>query len=63
MDDKRFEVIEKQGKLTQFQVIRDNQTGVLYMSYSAGYGLAMTVMMDRDGKPLVDEGYTKPRSY
>lgn len=55
MGVKRFEIIEKQGKLTQFQVIRDNQTGVLYVSYTQGSGLAMTVMVDQDGKPLVDE--------
>lgn len=63
MNDKRFEVIEKQGKLTQFQVIRDNQTGVLYMSYGAGYGLAMTVLVDPEGKPLIDTDYTPPRLY
>ncbi|AXI00184.1 hypothetical protein DV702_10905 [Sporosarcina sp. PTS2304] len=63
MDEKRFEVIEKQGKMTQFQVIRDNQTGVLYMSYAAGYGLAMTVMVDPDGKPLVDKNYRGPGYY
>ncbi|WP_438314842.1 DUF6440 family protein [Sporosarcina sp. FA9] len=29
MDNKRFEVIEKQGKMEVYQVIRDNETGVL----------------------------------
>lgn len=57
MNSKRFEVIEKQGKMEVFQVIRDNQTGVLYMSHSAGYGLGLTAMVDQDGKPLVDEDY------
>ncbi|UOQ44901.1 DUF6440 family protein [Halobacillus salinarum] len=56
-NDKRFEVIDKQGKMERFQVIRDNHTGVLYMSYGAGYGLSMTVMVDQEGKPLVDEDY------
>ncbi|WP_432355720.1 DUF6440 family protein [Sporosarcina sp. A2] len=57
MDNKRFEIIEKQGKMVQFQIIRDNQTGVLYMSHAAGYGLGLTVMVDQDGKPLVDTEY------
>lgn len=57
MSDKRFEVIDKQGTMTQFQVIRDNQTGVLYMSYNGGFGMGMTVMVDQDGKPLVDENW------
>lgn len=59
MNMNRFEVIEKQGKLHQFQVIRDNQTGVLYMSQAQGYGLAMTVLVDAEGKPLVDEDYLR----
>ena len=59
MKDKRFEVIESQGKLSGFEVIRDNETGVLYLSRFAGYGLGLTVMLDSDGKPLVDENYQK----
>lgn len=59
MSKNRFEVIEKQGKLSVFQVIRDNETGVLYMSYSAGYGLGLTVMMDHEGKPMIDENWNK----
>ncbi|MHA6260565.1 DUF6440 family protein [Sporosarcina sp. CAU 1771] len=58
MTDKRFEVIEKQGKIEVFQIIRDNETGVLYMSY----GLGMTVMVDPEGKPLVDLEYQKPKT-
>ncbi|ARF14057.1 DUF6440 family protein [Sporosarcina ureae] len=59
MNTKRFEIIEKQGKLQQFQVIRDNETGVLYMSRAQGYGLGMTVLVDANGKPLVDEEYLR----
>lgn len=57
MAEKRFEVIEKQGKLEVFKVIRDNETGVLYMSHASGYGLGMTVLVDAEGKPLVDTNY------
>jgi len=59
MAEKRFEVIEKQGKLEQFQVIRDNETGVLYLSHAAGYGMGLTVLVNQEGKPLVDNGYKK----
>ncbi|MCS0670113.1 DUF6440 family protein [Cytobacillus firmus] len=31
MDSNRFEIIYTQGKLELFKIIRDNQTGVLYM--------------------------------
>lgn len=61
MDTKRFEVIEKQGKMEVYQVIRDNETGVLYMSYVASFGLGLTVMMDPNGMPLVDEEYLKSK--
>lgn len=59
METKRFEIIEKQGKLQQFQVIRNNKTGGLYMSQTQGYGLGMTILVDAEGKPLVDEEYIK----
>lgn len=59
MREKRFETIEKQGKLEQFQVIRDNETGVLYMSHMFGYSGGLTVMVDQEGKPLIDENYRK----
>ncbi|PIC57631.1 hypothetical protein CSV80_08590 [Sporosarcina sp. P12(2017)] len=32
MNTKRFEIIEKQGKLQQFQVIRDNQDPCLFVT-------------------------------
>ncbi|WP_313237226.1 hypothetical protein [Sporosarcina ureae] len=32
MNTKRFEVIEKQGKLQQFQVIRDDQDPCLFVT-------------------------------
>lgn len=62
MDTKRFEIIEKQGQMMRFQMIRDNETGVLYMSQAQGYGLGLTVLVDAGGKPLVDEEYLRSRS-
>lgn len=37
MTEKRFEVIDKQGKLEQLKGKRDIETGVLYMSHLVGY--------------------------
>lgn len=61
MDNNRFEIIEKQGKMVEFKIIRDNQTGVLYMAHSAGAGSGLTVMVDQEGKPLVDVDYLKSK--
>jgi len=59
MENKRFEEVYKQGKLKIVKVIRDNETGVLYMLHQEGYGAGLTVMVDQNGKPLVDEGFLK----
>lgn len=59
MAKKRFEHVYTQGKLSVKTVIRDNETGVLYMSYQEGYGMGLTVLVDQDGKPLVDQDYKK----
>lgn len=54
---KRFEIIEKEGFDPSHVVIRDNTTGVLYMAYNSGFGTGMTLLVDRDGKPLVDNDF------
>ncbi len=59
MTSKRFEEVYSQGKLRITKVIRDNETGVLYMLHQEGYGAGLTVMLDRDGTPLVDEDYLR----
>lgn len=59
MADKRFEEVYTQGKLKVTKVIRDNETGVLYMSHQEGYGVGLTVMVDQEGKPLVDKGFKR----
>ena len=49
----RFVVVER---AREYKIIKDSDTGVLYMQ---GLGLKMeglTVMLDADGKPLVDKG-------
>lgn len=59
MTDKRFETIYTQGKLELIKVIRDNDTGILYMSQREGYGVGLTVMLDQEGKPLADKDFKK----
>ena len=55
MANKRFEEVYTQGKLKVTKVIRDNETGVLYMLHQEGYGAGLTVMVDQEGNPLVDK--------
>lgn len=57
MADNRFEEVYTQGKMKVTKVIRDNETGVLYMLHQEGYGAGLTVMVDQEGKPLVDKNF------
>lgn len=57
MKKKRFEVVYAQGNLKVTKILRDNETGVLYMFQQEGYGAGLTVMVDQEGKPLVDENF------
>jgi len=53
-DDKRFQTVsEDKGMAAGSQVLRDRETGVLYLFHYAGYSGGLTVLVDRDGKPLV----------
>lgn len=51
--DDRFEVIYEQGKLTVYKILRDKETGVNYFYHAAGYGMAVTPLLDKDGKVVV----------
>lgn len=55
--NKRFEIIENQGFEPTYEVIRDNETGVLYMAYNSGFGVGITALVDQNGKPLVDNDF------
>lgn len=50
MKYKRFEEIYTQGKLTVTKILRDNETGILYMVHQEGYGMGLTVMVDKGWK-------------
>lgn len=57
--EKRFEVIYKEGGgfSAVKQILLDRETGVQYLLFASGYGIAMTPLLDKQGKPLTDGRY------
>lgn len=56
----RFIISEKEGFWEGARVIVDTDTGVQYLlAHWTNVG-GLTVLVDRDGKPLLDERYTQP---
>ena len=53
MADKRFEKVYSQGTLECFEIWVDKETGVNYIYRAGGYGGGLTVLVDKDGKPVV----------
>lgn len=49
----RFVKKYSQGAISPFQVWVDTETGVNYLYHSDGYSGGMTVLVDKDGKPVV----------
>lgn len=57
--DNRFEFIEKNGLIEGTRIIVDKTTGVQYLlAHWANIG-GLTVLVDKDGKPLLDPRYAK----
>lgn len=57
----RFEYISSEGSefSAKFTVVLDKQTGVNYLMANSGYGLALTPLLDREGRPIIGAaGYT-----
>ena len=50
---KRFVRIHTDGALSANEIWADTVTGVNYFYHSAGYGAGLTVLLDRDGKPVI----------
>lgn len=55
MAEKRFEVLFKEGMVSSYKIIVDNETGVNYLLVSEGYGGGITPLLDKDGKVVVTE--------
>ena len=52
-DKKRFEKIYSQGMVDVIEIWVDKETGVNYVFHQSGYSGGMTVLLDKDGKPVV----------
>ena len=53
MNNDRFEKIYSQGKMTSREIWVDKETGVNYLFRQSGYAGGMTVLLDREGKPVI----------
>ena len=49
----RFEKIYSQGTLNVVEIWIDKETGVNYVFHASGNAGGMTVLLDRDGKPVI----------
>lgn len=49
----RFEKVYKQGMMEVIEIWVDRETGVNYVCKTNGYGTGLTVLLDRDGKPVI----------
>ena len=50
---KRFVRTYSQGVVSTTEIWVDTQTGVNYLFQQSGYGGGLTVLLDRDGKPVI----------
>ena len=58
MED-RFEFVEKNGVMQGTRIIVDKETGVQYLlAHWTNIG-GLTVLVDKDGKPMLDPRYAK----
>lgn len=53
MENKRFETVYSQGTITRIEVFVDKETGVNYLYRADGYAGGLTVLLDKDGKPVI----------
>ncbi|OLV15710.1 DUF6440 family protein [Deinococcus marmoris] len=52
--EKRFKVVHEEKSLTEMtRILCDQETGVCYLYQWAGTGGGLTVLVDKDGKPVV----------
>ena len=47
--------IEKGGFLEGSKIITDKETGVQYLFAWSGYAGGLTLLVDKDGKPIIDK--------
>lgn len=49
----RFEKVYSQGTFSFTEILVDKETGVNYVFHQSGYAGGMTVLLDKDGKPVI----------
>ena len=52
-NDKRFQRVYTQGVLSTMEIWVDRETGVNYLFYQSGQTGGLTVLLDREGKPVI----------
>ena len=57
--NERFEKVYSQGSLTVTEIWVDKETGVNYIFHASGYSGGMTVLLDKDGKPVITQDADK----
>ena len=55
MNKGRFIHSNREGALKGARVITDTQTGVQYLFACDGYAGGLTLLVDKDGKPLIEK--------
>ena len=53
MSNARFKLVYQKGLLPNHKVYVDSETGVNYLFVSEGPSGGLTLLLDKDGKPLV----------
>ena len=51
--EKRFMKIYSDGMMNVSEIWVDTQTGVNYFFHQSGYSGGLTVLLDREGKPVI----------
>ena len=51
--EKRFVRTFSEGSLSTTEIWVDRETGVNYLFHTAGYAGGLTVLLDREGRPVV----------
>jgi len=54
MEKDRFLIGKGQGVMKGIRVITDTRTGVQYLFAWDGYAGGLTLLVDKDGKPLIE---------
>ncbi len=52
-EGKRFVRVYKQGLVEEIEIWVDQVTGVNYLYRQSGYSGGLTVMLDREGRPVI----------